>query len=240
VEYITDLIRKNTKRRPFNSLKKVFFLVAHDVGVSGSTARNNVDFFKRTANDEYASAHFFVDDAEAIMCIPTFEEAEEAYHVRRGVTYDNNTYGIDSIDGAIGVELCYFAGEQDRTKLAYKNYVSLLVDLIIYHNITEKDIVPHFQLDPTRRTDCNNALKYIGKDFNDLMEDVKMEYESRTILVWEEILEGCLDDPESSIEAIETAIEIATLDNDTGSLEQLKYLGDVIVKVFEYGKSFRE
>lgn len=240
MEYVTDLIRKNTKRRPYELIDKVFFLVAHDVGASGSTARNNVDYFKRTANDEYASAHFFVDDKEAIMCIPAFEEAEKAYHVRRAVSYDNNTYGIDSIDGAIGVELCYFAGEPNRTRLAYENYVSLLVDLIIYHNLTEKDILSHESLDETRRTDPNNALKYIGKDFDDLMEDVKMEYESRTILVWEEILEGCLDDPESSIEAIESAIEIANLSNDVGSLEQLKYLGDVIVKVFEYGKSFRE
>ena len=47
------------------------FAVYHDTGNPGSTAQQNVDYYKNTYDIDWAttaSAHFFVDDKECIMC----------------------------------------------------------------------------------------------------------------------------------------------------------------------------
>ena len=53
------------------------FAVFHDTGNIDSTAQNNVDYFTRTYNEPWesvSSAHIFVDDVEAIVCIPIDEK----------------------------------------------------------------------------------------------------------------------------------------------------------------------
>lgn len=166
-----DLITKGTKRRSGLTLKKVVFIVAHDTGNDGSTAKNNVDYYKRTANEMSASAHIFVDDIECVTCIPT---TEKAWHVMYEKPKDNQLYGIDANDGAIGVELCYFTKDIERSKKAYQNYVQVIAELCFKHNIqVASNIVGHYTLDPQRKTDPLNAFKYIGITWTQFIQDVR-------------------------------------------------------------------
>ena len=53
----------------------------HDTGNPNSTAQHNVDYYKNTYMQDWdstASAHFFVDDKECIICVPL---DEKAWHV---------------------------------------------------------------------------------------------------------------------------------------------------------------
>ena len=52
------------------------FAVYHDTGNPDSTAQQNVNYYKNTYLQDWAStasAHFFVDDEECIICIPLDE-----------------------------------------------------------------------------------------------------------------------------------------------------------------------
>ena len=73
-----------------------------------STAQQNVNYYRNTYNiswSQVASAHIFVDDKEAIICIPV---TECAWHVMLNTTIDNAWYGADADYAAFGVEGCYF------------------------------------------------------------------------------------------------------------------------------------
>ena len=152
------------------------FLVAHDTGNEGSTARANVNYYERSRNEMSASAHLFVDNLEIIECIPAFKQAEKAWHVRYDMTQDNTRYGREANDASIGIELCY--GGDVNTREAYKRYVWTLAYLCeVYGLEPSHDICGHFELDPKRKTDPVNALKTINKTFEDLILDVSYELE---------------------------------------------------------------
>lgn len=157
------------KRRSGAKLLKVGFIVGHDTGNKNSTARNNADYYRRTYNDSYQSAHVFVDDIEAIELIPL---NEKAWHVIYDVTTDNKQFGDDANDIALGIELCYF-DDKARTLKAYQNYVDIIAGWLKTYKLDIDDFTGHFKLDPSRRTDPVNALKTIGKTWDDLINDLK-------------------------------------------------------------------
>lgn len=165
-----DYIKTGTKRRPGLKLKgAVVFLVAHDTGNPETTAKGNVSYFKNSANEMEASAHFFVDDIDIIACIP---DDEKAWHVWYSVGTDNAKYGVDANDYALGIELCYFK-DVARMKKAYQNYVDLFAFLCNKFKLDPlKFISGHFELDPARKTDPNNAFKIIGKTMDSFKKDV--------------------------------------------------------------------
>jgi hypothetical protein len=165
-----------SSRRSGRKADTIRFLVAHDTGNEGSTARANVNYYERSRNEMSASAHIFVDGLEIIECIPAFKDAEKAWHVRYDVTQDNSRFGREANDCSIGVELCY--GGDVNTREAYKKYVWVLAYLCHYYNLEpNQDIAGHFELDPKRKTDPVNALKTINKTFDDLLLDVRYELE---------------------------------------------------------------
>jgi N-acetylmuramoyl-L-alanine amidase CwlA len=169
--YKTDYLPTNTKRRSGKKLAKVLFIVAHDTGNDGSTAQANVNYYKRSANDESASAHIFIDDKDIIECIPL---TEKAWHVRYQCPQDNALFNEDANDAAIGVELCYSTKGKFDSNLAYVNYVGVLADLCKkYGLVPSKHIVVHEKLDPGRKTDPTNALSKIGKSFDALIVDIE-------------------------------------------------------------------
>ncbi len=171
LKIINDFIAIGTKRRSGIKNNGIKFLVAHDTGNPNSTARQNVNYFKNSANEMSASAQIFVDDIEVICCIP---EDEKAWHVLYGVTTDNNKYGCDANDNAIGVELSYFPNDKERTKRAYDKYVEVFAYLCEKYQLSPlKFISGHFELDPARKTDPMNAFKIIGKNMSSFFEDIK-------------------------------------------------------------------
>lgn len=165
-----DYIASGTKRRSGLKNLGVKFLVAHDVGNPNTTARQNVNYFKSSANEMSASAHVFIDDKDIIECIPL---DEKAWHVWYSVPTDNNKYGFDANDCAIGIELCYFPQDKVRTEKAYDNYVKYIADLCKMYKLNPLTHVSgHFQLDPARKTDPMNAFKVIGKTYDVFLLDV--------------------------------------------------------------------
>jgi len=168
------LLSVPSKRRSGIKMPSVKFIVAHDTGNEGSTARANVMYYERSKNENSASAHFFVDGLEIIECIPVFKDTEKAWHVLYNVDTDNLKYGYNANDAAIGIELCY--GGQVNNMEAYKKYVWLIAYICYTFKLTpHKHIVGHDELDPKRKTDPANALKHIGKTILNLIDDVEKE-----------------------------------------------------------------
>lgn len=168
----TQLIPIGTKRRSGIKLKKVGFFTDHDTGNPNSTAQNNVDYYCNSANEMSASAHAFIDDKQIIVCIPCLENPEKAWHVLYEKPTDNKIYGDDANDIAIGLELCYFPGDRARTLKAYNNYIEFAVYLANYHKVEPSKRSGHFELDPERKTDPNNALKVIDKTYEQMKQDI--------------------------------------------------------------------
>jgi N-acetylmuramoyl-L-alanine amidase len=156
--------------RSGDKLNKVRFIVSHDTGNPGSTAYGNRSYFQNS--NPSASAHTFIDDKYILEIIPL---NEKAWHVRYNVTKDNEMFGDDANDAAIGVELCH-GGNIDFEE-AYKRYVWYHAYLVDKFGLDpRKDIVAHSTLDPGRRTDPQNALNRHGISWNDFIEDVNQAY----------------------------------------------------------------
>ena len=54
---------------------------------------------------------------------------------------------------------------------------------------------------------------------------------------WEDILKGCLDNPDGWIKAIDTLKEMAEMSSNIGDLELMKYFDELIIKIYKYGRS---
>lgn len=160
-----------TKRRSGQKILGVKFIVAHDTGNPNSTAMGNVNYFINSANDIEASAHTFIDDVNVIECVPL---TEKAWHVVRNTPIDNQMFGVDANDYALGIELCYFPGDPIRTQKAYDNYVDYIKGLCLTYGLDAcKYVVGHYQMDPTRKTDPINAFKVIKKPWDQFILDLK-------------------------------------------------------------------
>jgi hypothetical protein len=171
-------ITKRSNTRPGTRLKtgSPAFFVAHDTGNPGATADNHYNYFNNLT-DRSASAHVFIDDTKILEIIPTgtgAEPAEKAWHVLYNVTTDNDRFGYDANDAALGVELCY--GGRITFSEAYKRFVWYLAYCCEkWGKNPSTHIASHKQLDPARKQDCEQALAVGGKTLKDLINDVAAE-----------------------------------------------------------------
>jgi len=170
-------LTKPSKRRSGQSLSPgVRFLVAHDTGNPGSTASANVRYYERSRDEIAASAHLFLDDREIIECIPAIQSdtPEKAWHVRSNLPMDNQLFGHNANDAAIGVEYCY-GGAIDADE-AYRKYVWVLAYACHKYNLDPaRHVVGHFFLDPQRRTDPVTGLAHSRRTYDQLLRDVVNE-----------------------------------------------------------------
>ena len=137
------------------------FAVAHDTGNKDTTAQDNVDYYRNSYNIDWslvASAHIFVDDKEAIICIPV---TEKAWHVLYGAAPDNNWYGLDSNDAAFGAEGSYFT-DKARSKKSLDNLARILAYLCDYWKIDHKTEMPGHQDIQAGKVDPGNLLEAAG------------------------------------------------------------------------------
>lgn len=177
-EIIPRYLTPGTKRRSGRPITPgVKFIVAHDTGNPNSTANGNVRYYQNTVNEMSASAHLFVDDREIIECIPALTGAppEKAWHVLYGVPADNNLYGFDANDAAIGVEYCF--GTNINADECYNRYVWVMA--FICHKFAldpRKAIIGHFFLDPLRKTDPVTGLARSRRTYEQLLRDVPSEF----------------------------------------------------------------
>jgi N-acetylmuramoyl-L-alanine amidase CwlA len=167
-----------TKRRSGRLIPgaQVRFIVAHDTGNPNSTARGNVNYYRNSCNEMSASAHLFVDDKEIIECIPALNgPPEKAWHVWYNRPKDNEIFGCDANDAAIGVEYCY--GTRINADEAYARYVWVLASICSeFHLDPARSIVGHFFLDPQRKTDPVTGLAHSRRTYEQLLRDVADEY----------------------------------------------------------------
>ncbi|TSC76734.1 MAG: N-acetylmuramoyl-L-alanine amidase CwlA [Parcubacteria group bacterium Gr01-1014_33] len=174
---IPRYLTARTKRRPgIVVAPSVRFIVAHDTGNANSTASGNVKYYKNTENNESSSAHIFVDDKEIVECIPALTASpEKAWHVRYDITKDNELYGFNANDAAIGVEYCF--GSAINADEAYKRYLWVIAYTCFKCNLNPQTaIVGHFVLDPNRRSDPVTGLGASGRTYEKLLKDIVTEY----------------------------------------------------------------
>lgn len=153
------------------------FCVFHDTGNPNSTAQNNVDYYKRTFNigwDSVASAHFFVDDKECIICIPV---NEKAWHVIYDTPTDNWWYGDDANDVAFGGEACYF-NDRKRSLKSLDNMCRIMAALCESWDIDHKTEMPGHQDIQFDKQDPGNLLEACGYDREDMwrIDDLVSKY----------------------------------------------------------------
>jgi len=172
--YITK--RSNTRPGLRLTTRVPAFFVAHDTGNPGASADNHYRYFN-ALTDRSASAHTFIDDKQILEIIPAgtaSDPAEKAWHVLYNVTTDNERFGYDANDAALGVELCY--GGSIDFEAAYKRFVWYLAFCCQRWNKDPRLFIPsHKQLDPARKIDCDNVLKSGGRTLKDLITDVTAE-----------------------------------------------------------------
>ena len=168
----------NSKKRSGQLISPaVKFIVAHDTGNPNSIASGNIKYYERVRDENYSSAHIFVDDKEILECIPalTSDRPEKAWHVLYEKTKDNELYGYNANDVAIGVEYC-FGNDIDANK-AYAGYVWLLAYICNKFNLDPRiSVVGHHILDPGRKVDPQNGLSHSGRNYEQLLKDVITEY----------------------------------------------------------------
>lgn len=141
------------------------FAVAHDTGNLNTTAQDNVNYYKNSYNIDWAlvaSAHIFVDDKEAIICIPV---TEKAWHVIYNATTDNDWYGADANDVAFGVEGSYFT-DKARSKKSLDNLARVMAYLCNYWKIDYKTEMPGHQDIQAGKVDPGNLLEHAGYSRN--------------------------------------------------------------------------
>lgn len=154
----------------------VKFVVAHDTGNPRSTATGNVGYYERSRDKESASAHIFVDDKQILECIPALTAPpEKAWHVLYNVPTDNQMYGHNANDAAIGIEYCY--GENMDADEAYRKYVWTIAYTCFKFGLdAATSVVGHAFLDPTRKTDPGTGLGFSRRTYDQLLRDIPGEY----------------------------------------------------------------
>ncbi len=155
----------------------VKFIVAHDTGNPGSTARGNRTYYENSRNEMSASAHLFVDDKEILECIPalTGNKPEKAWHVLYGLPTDNQLFGYNANDAAIGVEYCF--GNNINADESYRKYIWVIAKICFTYGLDPaKSIVGHCFLDPKRKTDPVSGLLQSRRTYEQLLRDIVTEY----------------------------------------------------------------
>ena len=95
------------------------------------------------------------------------------------VPKDNELFGVNANDAAIGVEYCY--GTNIDADKAYAKYVWILARLCFEFQLDpSKDVVGHFFLDPARRDDPVNALTFSRRTYDQLLKDIVTEFNECT------------------------------------------------------------
>ena len=176
-QYLT----KPSKRRSGKPISPgVMFVVAHDTGNPGSTAAGNVRYYETSRDEISASAHLFVDDREIIECIPALEgPPEKAWHVLYGLPTDNQLFGHDANDAALGIEYCY--GGAINADEAYRKYVWVIAYACYTFKLDPKTaIAGHFFLDPKRKTDPVTGLAHSRRTYEQLLRSIVEEYRDCT------------------------------------------------------------
>ena len=128
------IIKQHTKVNFTNVNIPVKFIVIHDTGVPGQSAKNNADYFENTYRG--ASAHYFVDENEIIEVVAP---GKKGWHV--GDDKDDSD-GINN-GNTIGIEFC---AEKDKTfkPETIANGQLLVQKLMKDYGVSANKVVRHY------------------------------------------------------------------------------------------------
>ena len=144
------IIKQHTKVNFTNVNIPVKYIVIHDTGVLGQTAKNNADYFEKTYRG--ASAHYFVDKTSIYEVV---EDGKKAWHV--GDDKDDSD-GINN-GNTTGIELC---AEKDGTfhPNTIANGAWLTQTLMKKRNVPAKRVVRHYD---ASGKNCPQRMNVDGK-----------------------------------------------------------------------------
>ncbi len=129
-----QLLTVNEYSRPGTNTGRINGIVIHYTANPGSTAMQNRDYFEglKDSHVTRASSHFVVGlDGEIVQCIPTWEEA-----------YASNDRNSDTVS----IETCHLEEDGKYTRETYKSMVQLTSWLCKKFNLTEKDVIRHYDI----------------------------------------------------------------------------------------------
>jgi len=152
------------KARSGQKINKVLFLVAHETANPTADATQHLKALNLGNLD--VCAHTYIDDIKILEMVPL---SEKAWHVQYNKPLDNQLFGDDANDAAIGVELCRTG---DFAK-AYDRYVWYFAYLCKHFGLDpKKHIVSHKKLDPQRRSDPDSWLNPNGVTWDNFIAHV--------------------------------------------------------------------
>ncbi len=138
----------------------------------GADAEANAKYFARATRA--ASAHYIVDDAEVIRCIP---ENEMAYHVgaKQYTEWAKTHLGASPNGKTIGIEMCVNA--DGSFWQMYSNTCRLAAEILQRHGWGTDRLIRHYDVTgkncPAFFVESGYAVKYIGKNPDEAWEMFK-------------------------------------------------------------------
>lgn len=149
----TDYIPINTFSRPGKKLKEKKGIVIHWVGNPGTSAGQNLNYFKQLAKqnlgddvkDRYAGSHYIVDDN---MIIKTMEDDELTYHVGAYNYMDGVQEKIGSYPNSylIGIEVCHPDWFGNFSRETIKNLCYLTKYLMLRYGLSIDNVYRHYDI----------------------------------------------------------------------------------------------
>ena len=129
-----ELLTENPYSRPGIATERIKGIVVHYVANPGSTAMQNRNYFEGLKDSHLteASSHFIVGlEGEIVQCVPTKE-----------VAYASNKRNKDTIS----IETCHWTEDGTYTEETYESLVDLTSWLCKKFDLTEKDIIRHYDI----------------------------------------------------------------------------------------------
>lgn len=163
-----DIILCN--RKSYGGLRTgpVRYIVVHYTAGDGDTAAGNGRYFSRV--HQQASAHWFVDEQEAVASVP---EKYVAWHCGADIYVHPECRNANSI----GVELCSRKDEQGDyyfTDSTVRNALELVKELMDKYNVPVERVVRHYDV-----TGKICPAPFVGNGAEDWKEFKKMLTEKR-------------------------------------------------------------
>lgn len=155
-EIQVELLTINPHSRPGIKTERIRGIVIHYTANPGSTAMQNRNYFEglKDTGATDASSHFIVGlEGEIVQCVPTWE-----------VAYASNRRNSDTIS----IETCHWTEEGTYTEETYESMVQLTAWLCKKFDLTEKDIIRHYDITgkicPKYFVDDENAWEQFKAD----------------------------------------------------------------------------
>ena len=153
-----ELLTVNPYSRPGTRTGKIKGIVMHYTANPGASAMANRDYFEGLKDNHItkSSSNFIVGlDGEIVQCVPTWE-----------VAYASNERNIDTVS----IECCHPDESGEFFEETYQSMVKLCAWLCLKFDLSEKDIIRHY--DVTEKI-CPKYFVEDEKAWEDFREDVK-------------------------------------------------------------------